>query len=172
MQVYDLRSTAKVMATIPFSAGPALLRFHPRLSSTLLVAASSGIFSLAQIQGAPYTPMTQVKIDVTLESWSRRLPWKRQAGALRPHHLSVTKLPQVDMEGDLLTAVDFASSGECLAFGGSGGFVHLWGYNQEPRVNLRTNPVKIPSRLPKPSAALSELDSFAAIPSLYPAEVS
>ena len=78
---------------------------------------------------------------------------------------------QVDTEGDLLTSVDFSSSGECLAFGGSGGFVHLWCYNQGPRVNLRSAPLDIPPAVPEPYLSLDEDDSFAAIPPYYPTEV-
>ena len=78
---------------------------------------------------------------------------------------------QVETEGDALTTVDFSSSGECLAFGGSGGFVHLWGYNQTPRVNLRSVPVELPPTHLEPSVLLDEGDSFAAIAPLYPAEV-
>ena len=78
---------------------------------------------------------------------------------------------QVDTEGDLLTSVDFSSSGECLAFGGSGGFVHLWCYNQGPRVNLRSGPLEIPLAVPEPYLSLDEDDSFAAIPPCYPTEV-
>lgn len=42
---------------------------------------------------------------------------------------------QVDTEGDALTAAAISSSGECLAFGGSGGYVHLWAHSHDPAVN-------------------------------------
>lgn len=42
---------------------------------------------------------------------------------------------QLDTEGDLLTAAAISSSGECLAFGGSGGYVHLWANSHDPAVN-------------------------------------
>lgn len=60
VQVYDLRSTPRVLTTVPFSAGPQLLRFHPRISGKLLVAAAGGAFSLVDIQGSPYAPLNQV----------------------------------------------------------------------------------------------------------------
>ena len=60
VQVYDLRSTARVMTTLPFSAGPALLRFHPRYSGTLLIASTSGAFTLSQTPATSYTPIVQV----------------------------------------------------------------------------------------------------------------
>ena len=61
MQVYDLRSTARVMNTVPFSAGPALLRFHPRFSGTLLVASSSGIFSMSDVQSSSFPSILRVR---------------------------------------------------------------------------------------------------------------
>lgn len=35
----------------------------------------------------------------------------------------------------MLTSVAISSSGECLAFGGSGGYVHLWAPTHDPAVN-------------------------------------
>jgi hypothetical protein len=42
---------------------------------------------------------------------------------------------QVETEGDLLVCAAISGSGECLAFGGSGGYVHLWAPSPEPSVN-------------------------------------
>lgn len=66
----------------------------------------------------------------------------------------------------MLTSVDFSSSGECLAFGGSGGYVHVWGYSQEPRVNLRSSPLEMPPLKPQPTTRLEEDQPFsiAAVP--------
>ncbi len=50
-QVYDVRMTARMLTLLPFNAGPEMLRFHPAFSGTLLLASSSGIFSLADAQG-------------------------------------------------------------------------------------------------------------------------
>ena len=74
---------------------------------------------------------------------------------------------KVDTEGDLLTSVDFSSSGECLAFGGSGGFVHLWGFNSEPRANLRSSPIEIPPLVPQPETTMDEDQPFS-IPAQLP----
>ena len=60
MQVYDLRSTVRMMTSIPFSLGPSLLRFHPRFPSTLLIAASSGQFLMEHVQAASYAQLMQV----------------------------------------------------------------------------------------------------------------
>lgn len=35
----------------------------------------------------------------------------------------------------MLLCAALSSSGECLAFGGSGGYVHLWGPTADPAVN-------------------------------------
>jgi hypothetical protein len=42
---------------------------------------------------------------------------------------------QVETEGDILVSAAISSSGECLAFGGSGGYVHLWAPSADPSVN-------------------------------------
>lgn len=42
---------------------------------------------------------------------------------------------QVNTEGDMLVSAAISSSGECLAFGGTGGYVHLWAHSHEPSVN-------------------------------------
>lgn len=67
---------------------------------------------------------------------------------------------KVDTEGDMLTSVDFSTSGECLAFGGSGGFVHLWGFSSEPRVNLRSTPIEMPPLGPQPETSMDEDQPF------------
>ncbi len=50
-QVFDVRMGARMLASVPFAPGPAMLRFHPRFSSTLLLASASGAFTLADAQG-------------------------------------------------------------------------------------------------------------------------
>jgi hypothetical protein len=52
LQVYDVRMTPRLLTLLPFTAGPAMLRFHPAFSGTLLLASASGIFSLADAQGS------------------------------------------------------------------------------------------------------------------------
>lgn len=42
---------------------------------------------------------------------------------------------QIETEGDMLISAAISSSGECLAFGGTGGYVHLWAHTHEPSVN-------------------------------------
>ena len=51
-QVFDIRAAPRILAHVPFHAGPACLRFLPRFSSTLLVASASGLFSLLDVGGA------------------------------------------------------------------------------------------------------------------------
>lgn len=41
----------RMLSSVPFAAGPSLLRFHPRISGTLLLASASGVFTLADAQG-------------------------------------------------------------------------------------------------------------------------
>lgn len=46
-----MRMTPRLLSTVPFAAGPTMLRLHPRFSSTLLLASASGAFTLADAQG-------------------------------------------------------------------------------------------------------------------------
>ena len=60
MQVYDLRSVPRMTSSFAFNSGPTLLKFHPKLSSTLLVASARGVFTLADAGGATYSRYEQV----------------------------------------------------------------------------------------------------------------
>jgi hypothetical protein len=52
----------RLLTLLPFTAGPAMLRFHPAFSGTLLLASASGIFSLADAQGSSqYAQTYQVR---------------------------------------------------------------------------------------------------------------
>lgn len=64
LQVYDLRSVPRMTSSFAFNSGPALLNFHPKLSSTLLVASARGTFTLADANGAAYSRYEQVLILV------------------------------------------------------------------------------------------------------------
>jgi len=59
--VFDLRAGARLLASLPFGAGPSMLRFHPKFSATLLVAGSQGVFVLADASGASYNRTYQAR---------------------------------------------------------------------------------------------------------------
>lgn len=67
---------------------------------------------------------------------------------------------QIETEGDAVTACAFSSSGEMMAFGGSGGYAHLWATSATPRVNMVSRPLDFPTPPSKP-VRLTEQDSFA-----------
>ena len=67
---------------------------------------------------------------------------------------------QIETEGDAVTACAFSSSGEMMAFGGSGGYTHLWATSATPRVNMVSRPLDFPTPPSKP-VRLTEQDSFA-----------
>lgn len=67
---------------------------------------------------------------------------------------------QIETEGDAITACAFSSSGEMMAFGGSGGYAHLWATSATPRVNMASQPLDFPTLTAKPPR-LTEQDSFA-----------
>lgn len=60
LQVYDLRSVPRMTSSFAFNSGPTLLKFHTKLSSTLLVASARGVFTLADANGAAYSRYEQV----------------------------------------------------------------------------------------------------------------
>ena len=51
VKVFDSRMGIKPLASIPFSNGPSLLRFHPTLRSTVLACSSGGMFSMVDTTG-------------------------------------------------------------------------------------------------------------------------
>ena len=65
MQVYDLRSVPRMTSSFAFNSGPTLLKFHPKLSSTLLVASARGVFTLADASGAAYSHYEQGCVTTT-----------------------------------------------------------------------------------------------------------
>lgn len=63
-QVYDVRAMPRLLNSISFSGGmgtPALLHFHPRFSSTLLVASANGAFAMADCLSPACQPTHQVQ---------------------------------------------------------------------------------------------------------------
>ena len=76
---------------------------------------------------------------------------------------------QVDTAGDALTGCTISSSGEMIAFGGSGGYVHLWTSQEENEdqdgsltlavVNRHSEQVDVPSATPLPPSVNMEESS-------------
>ena len=59
-------------------------------------------------------------------------------------------------------------SGEELVFGSSGGYLHLWALNAEPRVSQHSALLEqVPRQAAPPATALTESDSFA-LAAVYP----
>ncbi|GAX75051.1 hypothetical protein CEUSTIGMA_g2495.t1 [Chlamydomonas eustigma] len=82
---------------------------------------------------------------------------------------SVVQSYQVDTGGDALTCCTMSSTGEMLALGASGGFLHLWTDQEEPRVNYNSDYLETPSPVPSPPEVLlqdSEPFSYAPLPHL------
>lgn len=71
LQVFDLRASPRLLSSIPFGAGPSMLRFHPKFSSTLLVAGAQGVFVLADASGASYNRTYQACLYPTLPQLSK-----------------------------------------------------------------------------------------------------
>jgi hypothetical protein len=70
-----VRMVPRLLTLLPFSAGPAMLRFHPAFSGTLLLASASGIFSLADAQGtSQYAQTYQVSMTLQEIAMSQHAP--------------------------------------------------------------------------------------------------
>ena len=64
LQVYDLRSAGapRMASSVAFNAGPAMLRFLPKFSSTVLLTSTNGTFTLADAGGGTFNRYQQVSI--------------------------------------------------------------------------------------------------------------
>eukprot|EP00798_Chlamydomonas_sp_ICE-L_P004951 gene4951-34729_t len=60
IKVFDVRTTLRPLLTIPFTAGPSTLAFHPTFSSTLLVSSATGMFSMMDVGSTGVNPFNQV----------------------------------------------------------------------------------------------------------------
>ena len=132
VKVFDVRMAPRMLASFPFTPGPAMLRFHPTLGSTVLVAAASGAFTLADASG-----------------------------------MGGGGLCSVDTGGDALLCCDISPSGECIAFGGAGGYVHLWAASARPAASLGGAVPTTPEPAPPPPA-VGEEDPFTLVPPVFP----
>jgi PAB-dependent poly(A)-specific ribonuclease subunit 2 len=139
VKVFDVRMGLRMLANLPFAAGPTLLRFHPSSysdsgsSSTLLIGSESGMFTLIDATG-----------------------------------MGIGDMYGVDTGGDSLVSCDISPSGEIIAFGGSGGYIHLWAGSETPCV---TYAGEIPTAAVEPETpppTLSEEDPFGLIELHYP----
>lgn len=74
---------------------------------------------------------------------------------------------QVATEGDSLTACHISSSADCIAFGGSGGFLHLWSHTDMPVVNPYSQPLEYPPPRPNHTPLIREGDSLSLVPQYY-----
>lgn len=80
-QVFDVRMTPRMLASVPFAAGPSVLRFHPCLPSTLLLASAGGAFTLADAQGMGGR---RVWLGLGCGGWRLGLGWAGGWGNSRP----------------------------------------------------------------------------------------
>eukprot|EP00887_Chlorella_sp_A99_P005338 scaffold1.g5338.t1 len=72
---------------------------------------------------------------------------------------------QVEAEGDALVSCAISPTGECIAFGGSGGYVHLWAASEAPAVAGLGQVLAVPPP-PTPAVSLSEDDPLVVDPEL------
>ena len=76
-------------------------------------------------------------------------------------------LCKVETEGDTIMCCAVSSSGEVMAFGGNGGYAHIWAGRRDAHVNAMSQPLPPPAPRAPPRATLAEHDSFARAPQ-YP----
>lgn len=108
LKVFDLRFLRPVAPCDVTMLQPFLLRSLPALDSTILVLSQLGEFQLLDLRGL-VTPSSMV------------------VSHLHP--------PGGSEGGVMACAVDVGPTCQCLAFGDSGGAVHLWGEQEEVVMN-------------------------------------
>ena len=128
VKVFDLR-TLRALPPISYPAGPYMLAFHPRFSSTLLVAAQQGLFQFAEVGNTATMPnIFQVRVTRVCSFPGRP---SSPARALRGAGL----VGQMDTGGNALTSMDISSTGQMIVFGDSAGYVYEWAGHDEATVN-------------------------------------
>lgn len=137
VKVFDVRMGLRMLSTLPFPAGPTLLRFRPGYSSTLLIGSASGMFTLTDAAG-----------------------------------LGGGEIHCVDSGGDALVSCDISPSGECLAFGGAGGYLHLWAASDEPSASIGGEIPSTPELSEVSPPSISEDDPFGTLPQYFPPDNS
>ena len=105
LKVFDLRYLRPMPPCDVTMLQPFLIRCIPALDSTILVLSQLGEFQLLDLRGL-VTPSSMVVSQVS-----------------------------PDTEGVMACAVDVGPSSQCLAFGDSGGAVHLWADQEEAVMN-------------------------------------
>ncbi|KAI8820757.1 ubiquitin carboxyl-terminal hydrolase-domain-containing protein [Fimicolochytrium jonesii] len=114
IKMFDIR-TMRALAPIPFPSGPTFLRFHPRLTSTVVGASPNGQFQFCNAVNTSEATFYQAQVS------------------------------------GVLSALDFSSSGELLAFADSAGVVSLWSEKNEARVNFNSRLTEFADQPPPPS---------------------
>ncbi len=71
----------------------------------------------------------------------------------------------------MITCCAVSSSGEVMAFGGSGGYAHIWAARRDAHVNAMSQLLPPPAPRAPPRATLAEQDSFAHAPQFPLSEV-
>jgi hypothetical protein len=66
------------------------------------------------------------------------IPPKHDFGCALHSSLCCRVCRQVETAGDSLRCAAISPSGEALAFGGSGGYLHLWSASHQPRISARS----------------------------------
>ena len=61
--MFDLRAGGRLLSTVPFNAGPTLLRFHPTFSSTIFVVSTTGMFGLMDVNGTTIGSAQQIPLE-------------------------------------------------------------------------------------------------------------
>mgnify|MGYP001590630176 FL=1 len=108
LKIHDVRYL-RPMSPIPFPSPPALVKFHPRQPSTVVVASAEGRVQLLDL---------------------------REVGR--------GSVFQVDPQGQYLTSLAIAPTGEGLAFGDSEGYVHLWAASEDAKFARFEGEVEMP----------------------------
>jgi PAB-dependent poly(A)-specific ribonuclease subunit 2 len=141
VKVFDVRMGLRMLSNLPFAAGPTLLRFHPTAYSE---SGSSSTLLIGSESGM-FT-----LIDAT--------------------GLGVGEMYGVDTGGDPLVSCDISPTGEVIAFGGAGGYIHLWAASEAPSVAYEGEIPTAAVEPEEPPPSLGEEDPLGLIEVHYPTD--
>ena len=113
VKVFDLR-TLRALPPISYPPGPYMLSFHPRFSSTLLIAAQQGVFQFAEVGNTATMPdvfqvggagsgAVLVSLGCSPPDWADPMESDRHGPR---------RTAQMDTAGNVITSMDISSTGQ------------------------------------------------------------
>lgn len=124
-----------------------MVKFHPRLQSTVVVATAEGRVQLLDLKAVGKGSVFQVCLPAFLRG--------------RAHKLNENTSNQVDTPS-YLTSMAIAPTGEGLAFGDAEGYVHLWAAQEDAKFCRYEAEIELPDVVEPPEQIEWRDDTYVA----------